>query len=114
MPQRPLGFGRRDLGMGRIQGAQSMKWAAALTTVPERRGELLPRTLASLANAGFAAPRIFLDGGNHSMAESYERQFGTLVTARHPKIRTYGNWVLALAETYIREPTADRYAVFQD
>jgi hypothetical protein len=36
------------------------------------------------------------------------------VTARYPRIRTFGNWILGLAELYIREPTCDRYAMFQD
>lgn len=33
---------------------------------------------------------------------------------RHPKVRTAGNWLLSLLELYVRDPNADRYAVFQD
>jgi len=92
--------------------AGTLKWAYGVTTVPERRGELLPRTLASLKSAGFDSPRLFVDGDKDVM--SWEREFGLEVTTRHPVIRPFGNWVLALAEIYIREPNAERYAIFQD
>lgn len=87
-----------------------MKWTYGVTTVPDRFGELLPRTLASLARAGFDQPRLFIDGpgplpGN---LDTYE------VTRRVPRIRTHGNWVLSAYELFIREPTAERYAIFQD
>jgi hypothetical protein len=90
------------------------KWSYGLTTVPMRRDALLPRTLASLASGGFPSPRLFVDGCSPALAASYESRFKLPVTARYPTIRTYGNWVLALAELYIREPAADRYAMFQD
>lgn len=89
-------------------------WSYGLTTVPARRGDLLPRTLASLAAAGFDRPRLFVDGANHEMAGGYAAEFRLPVTAREPALRTAGNWWLALAELYVREPAADRYAVFQD
>ncbi len=41
-------------------------------------------------------------------------RFGLEVTTRWPTIRTFGNWVLGLGELFIREPDADRYAMFQD
>lgn len=87
-----------------------MKWAYGVTTVPSRFEDLLPRTLASLARAGFDKPRLFVDGAGElpSALAQYE------VTRRDPVIRTYGNWVLAAWELYIRTPSADRYAVFQD
>ncbi len=89
-----------------------MRWAYGVTTVPERMGDLLPRTLASLAKAGFDRPRLFIDGFQEVPKPD---QFPHLEkTLRYPKIRTYGNWVLALAETYIRTPNANRYAIFQD
>lgn len=88
------------------------KWSYGLTTVPQRRKDLLPATLASLRTAGFDKPRLFVDGDPDPV--SWSREFGLEVTCRHPKVRTYGNWVLSLAELYIREPGADRYAVFQD
>lgn len=88
-----------------------MKWAYGLTTVPKRLKDLFPRTLASLAKAGFDKPRLFVD--NCEYPSLYDG-FGLEVTHRWPCIRTYGNWILALAELYIREPNADRYAIFQD
>lgn len=90
-----------------------MNWATALTTVPKRRTTLLPRTLASLKAAGFGdGLRLFVDGDNDP--QSWEREFGLEVTCRFPRVRAYGNWVLALAELYARDAHADRYAVFQD
>jgi len=93
-------------------------WSYGVTTVPSRRQTLLPKVLASLAAAGFDAPRLFIDGCLPS-----EHDYGAFKNAanwplecsyRYPKIRAYGNWILALAELYIRQPTADRYALFQD
>jgi hypothetical protein len=90
----------------------AIKWAYGVTTVPQRRRDLLPQTLASLKNAGFAQPRLFVDGD--SDPASWEREFALEVTCRKPPLRTFGNWVLALWELLVREPTADRFAIFQD
>ena len=86
-----------------------MKWAYAVTTVPMRLETTLPRTLESLKGAGFDQPHLFVDG----TAAGFER-FGCEITYRSSPVRTYGNWVLALAELYIRNPSAERYAIFQD
>lgn len=86
-----------------------MKWAYGVTAVAQRRKDILPRTLASLRAAGFDKPRLFLDGEKSNWEE-----FGLEATCRYPLIRTFGNWILGLAEIYIREPMADRYAMFQD
>lgn len=92
-------------------GSKPVRWVYGVTTVPERRDDLLPRTLASLAAAGFDRPRLFVDGmGN---PEGYAH-FGNETTMRHPRVGTFGNWFLSLAELFVREPLADRYAVFQD
>lgn len=93
-------------------GPQSLKWAYGVTTIPERRDDLLPRTLLSLREAGFPAPRLFVDGGTDS--ESWRDEFGLEVTCRYPKTRTHGNWLLGAHELFIREPDADRYVMFQD
>ncbi len=90
-----------------------MKWAYGVTTVPSRRETLLPVTLASLKKAGFDRPRLFIDGENNY--PWWEKNFpGLELTLRWPTIRTHGNWVLSLYELYIRNPSADRYAIFQD
>lgn len=91
-----------------------LSWAYGVTTVPIRQTDLLPRTLASLAAGGFDRPRLFVDGATPGMAQQYAERFGLEVTARWPTIRTFGNWVLALGELFIRNPNADRYAIFQD
>lgn len=92
----------------------SITWAYGVTTVPSRRDSLLPRTLDSLKRAGFPSPRLFVDGCQPEYAGSWHDEFGLEVTTRWPTIRTFGNWTLGLAELYIREPHADRYAMFQD
>lgn len=103
-----------------------MRWAYGVTTVPSRLGGLLPRTLASLARAGFDKPRLFIDGfGDCETCCAYAR-LGLEMTARSPKIAppkeldksnktgNAGNWMLGMIELYIREPFADRYAMFED
>lgn len=91
-----------------------LKWAYGVTTVPCRMHDLLPRTLLSLLKAGFDRPRLFIDGerepntGRDRVVNHYE------CTWRGENIRTFGNWVLAAWELYIRTPTADRYCIFQD
>lgn len=90
---------------------EPLKWAYGVTTVPERLKDLLPRTLASLRTGGFDQPRLFVDGARE--LGEYAK-FNLEVTVRYPNIFTYGNWVLALWEIYVRQPNADRYALFQD
>lgn len=89
-----------------------MKWSYGVTTVERRKKDLLPHTLASLKAAGFDRPRLFVDGTRD--IAGWEAEFGLDVTARTTPLFTAGNWCLALAELYIREPWQDRYAVFQD
>lgn len=89
-----------------------MKWAYGVTTVPMRRRTTLPKTLASLQAAGFDKPWLFVDGDQN--ADLWAKEFGLEVTTRHPNIRVFGNWFLSAHELMIREPHADRYAVFQD
>lgn len=97
---------------------RDLRWMCGVTTVFSRRYTLLPRTLASLEKAGFPRPRLFVDGMDGcEMCRSYQ-ELGLELTSRSPILRTdrstYGNWALALAELYARNPDADRYALFQD
>lgn len=101
-----------DTGPNGAEPAATLSWVCGVTTVLSRRKELLPRTLESLMRAKFPAPRLFVDGEKDP--SSWEREFGLQVTTRFPIIRTHGNWFLALHELFIRNPVADRYAVFQD
>lgn len=87
-------------------------WAYGVTTVPSRRGRLLPATLQSLKGAGFDKPQLFVDGDSDT--RSWEREFGLSVTGRFPAVRTAGNWILSMNELYIRNPHAIYYAMFQD
>jgi len=88
-----------------------MSWVYGVTTVPARiENGLLERTLISLRETGFANPRLFVDG-----AESVPGWLDEYaITLRHPTIRTPAHWTLALWELYLRDPTMDRYAIFQD
>lgn len=87
----------------------NMRWAYGITTVPERQDTTFERTLESIRRAGFVSPRLFVDGAP-SGYEKYELD----VTYRQPRIRAYMSWYLALAELYMRQHDAERYALFQD
>lgn len=87
----------------------SIRWAYGVTTVPSRKSDLLPRTLASLAKAGFNEPHLFVDGAKDGFND-----LGLNVTYRYPNVRTAGNWVLSLYELYYRNPSFERFALFQD
>lgn len=89
----------------------TMRWTYGITTVPSRFNDLFPQTLEALANGGFDSPRIFIDS-NGPEIEQY-KQFNLPITSRD-NIRTAGHWVLTLWELWIRDTTAERYAIFQD
>lgn len=95
-----------------------MKWTYGITTVLERREDLLPKTIESLKQAGFDRPWLFVDGCTHKQAvELYEDYFGSSisgVTVRNPKVKAFGNWMMGLWELYLRNPHSDYYGMFQD
>jgi hypothetical protein len=91
-----------------------LRWAYGVTSVVTRTHSLLPQTLHSLALGGFGEPRLFIDNCTHEEGLYYSKELGLEVTARHPAIRTAGNWILSMWELYIRNPEAERYALFQD
>ena len=84
------------------------KWAYGVTTISERATTLLPKTLMSLKAAGFDDPRLFIDDNG-----DFDK-FGLSYTTREPRVRTFGNWILGLSELLIRNPDADKFAMFQD
>lgn len=90
----------------------ALEWAYGVSTVPQRRADLLPKALASLAAAGFDKPRLFVDGcADRSLYEP----LGLPLTMREPpNVRTYANWALAAWELYVRQPAAHYYALFED
>jgi hypothetical protein len=89
-----------------------MNWAVGVTTVPSRIETLLPTTLNSLCDAGFDTVQLFVDGCNDiRLYDIFER----LTTYRSPPaLSITGNWILSAWELYLRNPKADRYAIFQD
>lgn len=89
-----------------------MRWACGVTTVPSRRQYPLTKTLESVKAAGFLDLHLFVDGDDNG--RSWQREFGCNVTCRMPRVHTYANWILSLAELYCRNAFADRYAIFQD
>lgn len=91
--------------------AARIKWSCGVTTVPSRKDTLLPRTLDSIRKAGFNDFTLFVDG---SKEDTTYYKYSANVVFRYPQIRTYGNWILSIAELYIRNPLSDRYVMFQD
>jgi len=91
-----------------------MDWAYGVTTIPSRRNTTLIDTLKSLASAGFGTPRLFVDDCGPTADKDYRVSLNLQVTAHFQRIGAVGNWWLALWELYIRNPHADRYALFQD
>lgn len=94
--------------------ARSVTWAYGVTTVPSRKDDLLPRTIASLRKGGFEQPRLFVDGVSAEEESWYGAAFALPLTPRRSPLKTAGNWVLALYELYYRQPGATYYALFQD
>jgi len=93
-----------------IDVSSRLKWSYGVTTLADRFDDLLPKTLTSLNRSGFGQPRIFVDGEG-ALPDCVA---GLPITQRIPKVMTMANWWLALTELYMREPLADRYAIFQD
>lgn len=87
------------------------KWTYGVTTCPKRADNLLLQTLESLRQAGFDAPRLFIDGAYEPGAYQH---LGLFVTTRYPIVRTAANWVMSIVELYVRNPECTRYAIFQD
>lgn len=94
---------------------RTRSWAYGITGIPQRMSSLLIRTIRSLAAAGFDRPRLFIDGASPQHEEMLRgHKLGLDITFREQALNAYGNWVMALAELYIREPAMERYAIFQD
>lgn len=110
----------REVGVRQTQQVRELptmrteNWAYGVTSCAERINTLLPQTLRSLATAGFDRPRLFIDGIGHEEAGRVEKKFGLEVTAHDKPLKTVGNWVTALWELLVRNPTINRFALFQD
>ena len=91
----------------------SIRWAYGVTTTLQRIDELLPQTLSSLQEAGFAKPHLHVDGD--ADGQRWMSKFDiSSITMHYPSIRTFGSWETLLRVLFFREPNADRYAIFQD
>lgn len=91
-----------------------IEWAVGVMTCRDRvTSPLLTRTLESLRVGGFDRVRLFADGCRESDVPDSLRSAHE-VTCRFPKILLHGNWTLTLLELYVRQPHADRFAIFQD
>jgi hypothetical protein len=88
---------------------RKLVWQVGVTTVPHRKFDLLPRTLAGLAKAGWEEPRIFVDGGTCDDWKGVKYP----VTLRD-KLHGLGNWWLGMQELYARNPMADRFMMVED
>lgn len=97
---------RRHVAMNK----HPISWIYGVTTVSQRRHDLLPKTLESLKNAGFPEPILFVDGGNH---EDYA-DLGLECVVRKSPVGSYANWAMAMTDLWFRSPTAQRYALFED
>lgn len=87
-----------------------MKWSYGVTTISSRLDNLLPRTLASLAGAGFADPHLFIDDAQ----QAPESLSGYASTCHCPPLRAFGNWMTAAWSLYVYSSHADYYGIFQD
>lgn len=83
-----------------------MYWSCGITTIPKRESDLLPRTIASVQDAGFK-PRLFFDGRP-------SKSYNLPVTVREENIGAWGNWWLGMYELWIRDYKAQRFIMFQD
>lgn len=85
----------------------------------ERINTVLPKTLWSLADAGFQQPHLFVDGVS-CLTEICTPELTELyhplvkVTLRGKQIGGFGNWLLAAWELYIRNPKVEYYLLFED
>lgn len=85
------------------------RWGVGLTTAP-RREPTLPRTLASVLQAGWGQPCLFAEPGVELPSE-----FARLpLVRRESRLGAFPNWYLALAELVMRQPRAEAYLLCQD
>ena len=93
-----------------------MKWSVAVTTCEKRRTTFLPRTLKSLAAAGFTDPHLHCDGisAKFILPLDVNRRQANRATLRNPSVGAIGSWFLTLWQLWLTDPEADYYVLFQD
>lgn len=92
---------------------QPIKWATAITCVPERLNDLFPQTFLSFREAGWSHPLLCIDGETDGFKWTSKFELSG-ITMHYPRCRTFANWDLCLRELYMRNPEADRYLICQD
>lgn len=90
---------------------QKAVWSYGLITTPGRVETLLPKTLASLAAAGFEDPLIGVD---RCSPEDAMRYAGRRFTIHSCHGDNFANWWLTAHEVYLQNPFATHYAMFED
>jgi len=71
----------------------------------------LPRTLESLAKAGFPKPRLIVDGATDAALYA---AFGLALSMHDPPLGFDGSWLAAAQQLAALHPDAGRYALFED
>jgi hypothetical protein len=93
-----------------------MRWSYGIITVPQRSSSTLKATVDNLNKAGFTTPRLFVEYDSADQPDY--SQYGLPVTYRqrlfYDYISNLGNWYLSIYELYLRDPTVDRFALFED
>ena len=93
----------------KLQVGEVSEWAVGITSAP-RKPSTLFETISSIRDAGwddlvlFAEPETLTDGLGGSIE----------VVRRSAKLGAWPNWILSLAELFLRKPQADAYVLFQD
>jgi hypothetical protein len=85
------------------------QWSVGMTTAP-REVPTLGRSLASLRDAGWERPHLFVEPHVEIPSE-----FESLpMSRRHTTLGPFPNWYLALTEMFFADPGADAYFLCQD
>ncbi len=98
---------RQDL---RQQGI-TLNFAYAVMTCGSRLKTYLPRTLESLAKAGFESPRVYVDGASGCVDVPHVEN-ATIRTGT--PVGPFGAWMATAWELFTRQPDAERFVIFQD
>lgn len=90
--------------------SSDMRFAYAVMTCESRFDTYLPRTVASLAAAGFDRPTLFIDG---SLRCTNKWQLPQVVRQAEP-LGPFGAWMSCVWSLFTSAPDSDRFIIFQD
>lgn len=85
------------------------RWAVGITTA-RRHKSTLCRCVASLADAGWLEPRLFVEPDVEVPLELASLP----ISKRDRQMGAFPNWYLGLSELFFREPRAEAYFMCQD